>query len=133
MHHEPVAFIILHDQDSNDCIKLKNQLIERCQSRANFPFLIRIVCHELESWYLGNLDAIESAYPSFKANRFKNKPRFRNPDLLYASDVLSKILPGFQKRSAATAISQHLDFERNRSTSFKNFISGLQNLIATSV
>jgi len=49
----PVIFIILHDQDSNDCIKLKNELTRLFKSERKFSYLIRIVCRELESWYLG--------------------------------------------------------------------------------
>lgn len=53
------AFVILRDQDSGDCRKIKQQLLDKCRS-ADKPFmLIRIASHELESWYLGDLNAVE--------------------------------------------------------------------------
>jgi hypothetical protein len=128
--HEPVMLIILHDQDSNDCIRLKNELTELCKQHGQCPFFIRIVCRELESWYLGDMDAIEAAFPSFKAQHYKNKAKYRNPDLLNASDEISKLLPHFQKLDASMKISQHLKPEQNTSTSFKNFVSGIQKIFA---
>lgn len=124
--HEPVKLIILHDQDSNDCVELKRRLIQLCESNGDCPFLVRIVCRELESWFLGDMKAIEAAYPRFKAKLYENKQKFRNPDLCNAADELSKILPQFQKLSTSGAVSEHLDINRNTSPSFKNFISGLK-------
>lgn len=128
--HEPVMFIILHDQDSNDCVQLKKELMELCQNHGQCPFFIRIVCRELESWNLGDMDAIEAAFPSFKAHKYKNKAKYRNPDLLNASDEMSKLLPRFQKLDASKKISQHLNLEKNTSTSFNNFMSGLKKFLA---
>jgi Domain of unknown function (DUF4276) len=59
--------IILHDQDNNDCRKLKKEIQELCNLNGNCPVLIRIVCRELEAWYWGDLDAIQKVYPNFKA------------------------------------------------------------------
>ncbi|MCX6584445.1 MAG: DUF4276 family protein [Candidatus Aminicenantes bacterium] len=127
--HEPVMLIILHDQDSNDCIRLKKELTELCKKHGQCPFFIRIVCRELESWFLGDMDAIEAAFPSFKAHKYKNKAKYRNPDLLNASDEMSKLLPRFQKLNASVNISRHLKLEQNTSTSFKNFVSGLKKIL----
>lgn len=42
--HEPIGVIILQDQDSNDCVELKNKLVELCARSGNCRTLIRIVC-----------------------------------------------------------------------------------------
>ena len=94
------SFIILHDLDSNpNCIALKKELRKLCEKANNYTPMIRIVCQELEAWYFGDLDAVEKAYPGFKAARYKNKSRYRNPDsIVRPSDELKKIVKGFNKK-----------------------------------
>ncbi|NEO66804.1 MAG: DUF4276 family protein, partial [Moorea sp. SIO4G2] len=66
-------FIIVHDQDSHDCKKLKSELLEICQTAGKYNnVMIRIVCHELESWFLGDLAAVEKAY-NMKPNKLSEK------------------------------------------------------------
>ena len=55
-------FIILRDQDSENCIKVKEVLTQICQSAGKTNFSIRIACRELENWYIGNLAAIGKIY-----------------------------------------------------------------------
>jgi hypothetical protein len=77
-------FIIVHDQDSHDCKKLKAELLEICQTAGQPNAMIRIICHELESWFLGDLAAVEKAY-KLKPNSLsqqQNNRKFRNPDQL---------------------------------------------------
>lgn len=127
--HEPVKIVILHDQDTNDCKKLKRQLMRLCEESGNCPVLIRIICRELESWFLGDMDAMESAYPGFKAHKYKNKAKFRNPDKCQAFEELTAILPEFQKGSGSRSIAPHLNFQQNASPSFQTFISGLKKFV----
>src|SRR5580698_6282898 len=49
-----VKFVILRDNDGANCRKLKRQLISKIP-HGTPEFLIRIVCQELESWFLGDL------------------------------------------------------------------------------
>ncbi len=128
-YNDPVIVVILHDQHSHDCVSLKHELVELCRSGGNYPFLIRIVCKELESWYLGDMAAIEKAYPGFKSQKYKNKRKFRNPDYCNASDELSKVLPQFHKGTASKTIPLHFNIPRNTSPSFKHFVSGLNRII----
>ncbi len=127
--HEPVKVVILHDQDSNDCIELKKSLTRLCEEHGTCPFLVRIVCRELESWYLGDLNAIEKAYPSFKADKYKRKRKYRIPDNLSASDEMSQILPAFQKGLSSKKIAPFLSLERNTSKSFEVFITGVKEFL----
>lgn len=87
--HEPISVIILHDQDSADCKELKNQLVQMTSS-FDKSILIRIVCRELESWYLGDLLAIERAYPNFKYKSYLNKQNLKNPDNLNCKGLFKK-------------------------------------------
>lgn len=99
-------FIILRDQDGADCLVVKERLRQRAAVSGK-PFSIRIVCNELESWFLGELNAIEAAFPDTKASRLKNTARYRNPDsLTNASDELRKLVDISGKVSRAKAIAK---------------------------
>lgn len=133
-YHEPVKIVILQDQDNvKDCKSLKKNLQDLCKNdKGDFylPALVRIVCQELESWYLGDLDAVESAYPNFKAEKHKNKKDLRNPDLIEKpSKKMGIILPDFQKVQTAKKVSNYIDTEKNTSTSFQVFVSGLRRFL----
>lgn len=73
--------IVLIDQDNSDCLDLKSNLIELCRATGETNFKVRIVCHELESWYLGDLNAVDAAFGT-KIAKLQNKNKFRNPDNL---------------------------------------------------
>lgn len=128
--HEPAKIVIVHDQDSNNCISLKEELIGLCQNNGNCPVLIRIACRELEAWYLGDMDAIESVYGRFKADKYRNTAKFRNTDLCNPSDELTKIIPEFQKGYASKTIPKHMNIYKNNSDSFKQFVRGLNNFLS---
>ena len=121
-----VGVVVLHDQDSADCKLLKARLIKQMSAEESTPRLVRIICRELESWYIGDFKAISQAYPNFKYINYINKAKFRNPETCNAEYELSKILPEFQKISSAKAIAPFLKAENNRSESFKQFVSGIQ-------
>lgn len=128
---EEVRIVILHDQDSNDCKELKRQIQTLCSQNGSCSTLIRIVCKELEAWYLGDMDAIQKVYPRFKPNNHKNVAKFRNPDICNASDELQKMIPDFQKGYASREISKHLNIEENQSESFKQFRDGIRKFLNT--
>ncbi|MCU0327230.1 MAG: DUF4276 family protein [Spirosomaceae bacterium] len=127
--YEPVKIVILHDQDSNDCKELKRIIQDICQSNGNCPVMIRIVCKELESWYLGDMSAIEKVYPKFKARNYQNKEKFRNPDLCNAFDELRKLIPEIQKGFASKNIPKYLNITQNQSISFQQFLSGINKFL----
>ena len=89
-NHEAVGIIILQDQDSSDCKILKKKLINICTQNGDCPKLVRIICRELESWYLGDFVAVNKAYPNFKYRNYINKCKFRIPDNCNAFDELKK-------------------------------------------
>jgi len=125
---DPVVIIVMHDQDSNDCMKLKNKLSSFFENYP-YPYLVRIVCIELEAWYIGDMDAIENVYSNFKAKKYKNVSKFRKPDSCNAADELKKIIPAFKKGHAARNIPRYFNIERNNSESFRQFISGLKRVL----
>lgn len=124
--------VIVRDQDAGDCKQVKNKLVELCRKNHAPPFLIRIACRELESWLLGDMEAVEQAYPKSKATRQARKAKFRNPDNLgNPAQELGKLVKNYGKIARSTAIASYMQVDRNRSYSFQVFVSGLQDFVKT--
>ncbi len=125
-YHIPSKVIIIHDQDSNDCKELKNQLLKFCAENGDCPVLIRIACRELENWYLGDMDAINKVYPDFKPKNHRYRSKFRTVDHTHGSQELESLIPTFQKGFASRNIPAHFQIENNKSVSFNQFKNGLK-------
>ena len=69
------SFIIVQDNDGGDCIALKQRLRDRCQQTGHDDAIIRIVCQELEAWYLGQPDAMAKAFEDEKLRDIGKMPR----------------------------------------------------------
>jgi hypothetical protein len=125
-------FIVLHDKDSNDCVQLKTQLRAICYAaRPDLKPLIRIACHELEAWYMGDFDALAATFPGFNADQVRNRARYRDVDsLANAAEELSKLVPAYQKVSGSRALGKTLSVGgSNTSHSFRIFMQGITRLI----
>lgn len=59
---ERSAFIILRDQDAAPCLEVKRRLAELAAASGRTPTLVRVACHELESWILGDWAAVAEAF-----------------------------------------------------------------------
>lgn len=119
-------FIILRDQDSGDCLKIKNLLLEKCK-KAKKNGIVRIACRELESWYLADLEAVSKVYSQPSLISLQEKEKFRNPDLLGSpSEELKKILPEYQKIDGSRRIGEALNLSNKRSKSFYHFIESIR-------
>ena len=124
-------FLIVQDQDSNDCKQLKNELAEIAKP-FNKKFLIRIACHELEAWYWGDLSAVSIAYNK-DVKHFSNKSSYRIPDqVINPKSEFMKLFPEHQQIMGAELISEHMDIERNTSESFQALVSGVRKLASNS-
>ncbi len=126
----PVKVLIIHDQDSNDCVELKNALLELAATTTNIPLVVRIACRELENWYLGDLKAVEALYPETRATSFIGKAKFRTPDNLGGAFELEKMTKRFSKTQAARDIPKLMNIEANTSYSFQQFRIGLHKLLS---
>lgn len=122
-------FVVLMDQDSNDCHVLKRRLLELCQEGGRENCLVRIVCHELEAWFLGDLEAVGQAFSKDTLVRRQREAKFREPDrLANPAQVLKTLVPEYQKVSGAREISKHLKLTENESHSFTVFLKGLKEV-----
>ncbi|WP_218032471.1 DUF4276 family protein [Paenibacillus humicus] len=124
-------FVILRDKDSGDCIKIKENLSALCREAGRPDTLVRIVCHELESWFLGDLEAVGKAFHSEGIEELQNKAKFRDPDrLANPAQELRRLVGKYQKLAGSKAISRYMSFDNNRSHSYMVFLEGLRKLIA---
>lgn len=130
------SFIVMRDQDSGDCFVVKQRLLTLCQEtgRDDVPVLIRLACRELESFYLGDLAAIEKGLEITGLVGMQNKRKYREPDRLGSpSGELKRLTAGhYEKVLGSRAIAPHLDLELNRSHSFNVLVSGIRRLMEAS-
>lgn len=126
-----VSFVVLIDNDSGDCLLLKQNLMDICREAGRPDTLVRIVCQELESWWLGDPDGLAECYPHADGLRRRlNAAKYRTPDAMAKpSRELAALIPEFQKGVAAQRMAGRIDRNRSRSTSFRNFYDGLARLL----
>lgn len=129
---QKVGIVVLQDQDSSDCKELKANLVRLCANHANenTPYLVRIACHELEAWYIGDMDALEAVFPRFNAKNYKNKAIFRNPDAcVNPKNELKRILGEYSQLQKAKEMGAQMAINKNKSESFNQFIRGVKLFI----
>jgi len=139
---EALRIIVLVDRDNDDCKELKN-ILETMASVAGLPtktspdakghFLVlnRVVVEELESWFIGDPEALRRAFTSLPPINAATGV-FRNPDNGGSWEALHRFLKkrgiytsSFPKIDAARRIAPHMEIAVNRSRSFQTFISGM--------
>ncbi len=125
------TFIVIRDQDSGDCQDVKQKLINLCQQAERDDVLVRVACQELESFYLGDLAAVEKGLRLSGIAKKQNKRKYRDPDRLgNPSQELERLTSGFyQKVAGSRAIAPHLHIEGNKSHSFKILLAGIRKLV----
>ena len=127
--------LIVRDQDSGDCRAIKENIRKIIEDKCHCDFSIRIVCKELEGWFLGDLVAIELAYTRFKSSQYKDNANMRDVDsIVNPSDYLCRIIPEYSrsknlpKIEVSQKISPFLTIENNTSTSFQHTINAIRQL-----
>lgn len=124
-----VHFVVVRDNDGQDCIALKRRLTGLCRDAGREDTLVRIACQELEAWYLGEPSALAAAFHHDDLRALGARARFRDPDAVARPALeLRTLVPGFQKVSGARRMAHHLTREHNRSRSFQAFIQGINGL-----
>ncbi len=127
-------FIVLLDQDRSECKEVKRRIVDICRRAGKSETIVRIACRELESWYFGDIKAVEEALDDCpKLASHTNKSKYRIPDDIDKPSLeLERITKGkYQKISGSRAIGTHLS-SQNRSKSYNVFLKSLKNLIEDS-
>lgn len=121
-------FVVIHDQDANDCRQLKESIRELCK-KCDKEVLIRIACRELEAWYFGDLKAVSKAYGK-DFTQLSAKRKYRNPDAIEnPKQELRKLIPQHEQISGAKRIGPLMDLEHNTSKSFCVLIEGIRRFL----
>ncbi len=155
--YDDLRVVVLVDRDDEDCRVLKERLEKISQAAGLhtkttasvlpteiFHVVNRIVCEELEAWFLGDLLALQNVYPRLTARHF-NKNHLQDPDsvkggtweaLLRALQKANYYLPPLANNSwkyeLAKRVGPYLNLtprdslNGNRSVSFQYFIAGIK-------
>jgi len=124
-------FLVIRDQDSADCKKVKEKLVDICKCAGKPHALVRIACHELESFYLGDLAAVEKGLGLANIARLQVKAKYRFPDkTANPCNELEKLTNHtYQNVMGSRKIAPFLALTDNKSHSFNKLVTGLQSLI----
>ena len=124
-------FVVMRDQDAADCSAVKSALTEKCRDAGKPGTLVRIACRELESWYFGDLAAVERDLGLPGLIRDGRKKKYRIPDQIYSPGrELMKITGNvYQKLAGSRAIGPELSLDGNGSHSFGVFIEGVRRAL----
>ncbi len=128
-----IHFVVLQDQDEGDCRKIKEDLLALCHEGGRSDSLVRIVCRELEAWYLGIPESLADAFSidrKSKAIRNLKKPKYaRDPDTVAKpSGVIERSIPDFTKGKAARRMAAYISKD-NPSKSLRVLIDGVEKLV----
>ena len=127
------AFLILRDQESSNCLVLKESLQQKALVAGRPDTVIRIACHELESWYFGDLQSVGAALQIPKLHQHASSSKYRVPDkIVNPATELDKITHGrYQKVSGSREIGKRLTPSHNTSHSFQVFLKGIDKALAS--
>ena len=124
-------FVVMRDQDAADCHDVRGKLVQLCKLSGRSDVLVRVACRELESFYLGDLSAVEKGLKLKGVARQQVSRKFRNPDQLVnpVQEITQLTGERYQKISGSRAIGPHLHLTENRSKSFLALVSGVKRLV----
>lgn len=143
-HGEDLRIVVLLDRDQDDCETLKKDLEDMARgaklttktypgSDGRFVVVNRIVVEELESWFIGDTEALRKAFPRLPRNFPGN---FANADNGGTWERLHRFLKkngiyrsSYPKIEAARKIAPHIDPDRNCSRSFQQFRLGVEAVL----
>ncbi len=137
---ETSAILVLVDRDDSDCLQLKHQLEEMAAHAGlttktvaghgnRFQVANRIAIEELEAWFFGDWQAVQTAYPRVPGS-VPRKARFRDPDAIAGGtwEAIERVLKrsgyfkgGLRKLELARQVARNMDPTRNSSGSFQAF------------
>ena len=124
------VFLVLRDQDAGDCKKIKQRLMEKVkESGKEEVTLVRIACSMLESFYLGDLNAVEKGLALKNIAQKQNQAKYRTPDALKSAHMELSFLSNdsYSKVDGSRAIAPHLDLNgNNKSHSFNVLLDGIK-------
>ena len=123
-------FLVLCDQDSADCVQRKQELETPVPASRMHHVTIRIVCTELEGWYLTDKDALAAALPSVSRRGRWPRELLGPPDDIRMPALRLARLAAFRKRDLAREMGRRISLEPGASHSFNLFLRTLRRILA---
>lgn len=127
---DPAArFLVLRDNDNGNCAARKQRLLNIInQTGRGQQCKVRIVCQQLESWFIGDRPALEASglFPKLP----KTFPVAAPDTVARPVDRLRRLKPDYTKIAGAQAIAPHLDIANCVSPSFGQTVDAIRQLIA---
>ena len=139
--------VVLIDRDESNCKTLKQNLeaiaasvglVTRSTSNdGKYRIANRIVVEEVESWYFGDWNAVQQAYPKIDP-KWPRKAGYRDPDAIAGGtwEAFERVARaagyfkgGLRKVEAAKEIGSRLSPASNTSRSFQAFRTVIDELI----
>lgn len=126
-------FIVMRDQDAGDCRKIKDNLLVKCQEAGKPDAVVRIACRELESFYLGDLQAVEQGLEMKGLAKMQSQRQYRDPDSFPSPANKLSILTKkcYEKVSGSRAIGRYLNVDSNCSRSFNVLVQAIRHLVSS--
>ena len=127
------SFLVMRDKDSGDCIQIKSGLMNKVKASGKSEVtIVRIACFELESFYLGDLLAVEQGLNLSGVASQQRKRKYQTPDdRANATQELEFITSKrYQKIAGSRAIAPFLKVDgSNFSHSFNVLLSGVRGVM----
>jgi hypothetical protein len=125
------VFIVMRDQDSGDCLAIKKKLKKKCKAAGHPDAIIRIACHELESFFLGDPAAIEKGLGIHNLMKHDRRKLFQQPDSIdQPAKQLAYITKNkYQKIDGSRKIAPCMNPAINTSNSFNVLYKTLCQLL----
>ena len=127
-----MQFFVLMDNDNKpNCKDVKLALFKQCEEANRPDTIIRLVCQELEAWYLGDLSTVSNYYnqpiklPTLKQITQQN---IKPDSVERPSELLKQQFPTFKKGELARHMGKHITLEDNSSVSFGYFVQALKTV-----
>jgi len=130
--NEDYCLVVLIDSDNQNCIELKQQLVDLYQELEQKPenVLFRIAIEETESWFIADFDAVKQAYSYADIDTLR---KITPDSIIGAWERLAESLGrkptqcrGRDKYEWAQKISPYLNLEMPTSPSLRKFITGIE-------
>ena len=113
-HDTATCLVTVRHQDAGDCTAVTQRLLKLARDAGNEDMIVRIARRQLESWLLGDLQAIATAYDRPTPKNVSNTQQYRNPDTPSSLDTAVKHLLGGYRYPSTRARSRRQHFRRER-------------------
>ena len=124
------TFVILCDQDSANCVERKAELSKQVPPHHRSNTVVRIVCTELEGWYLTDRSALHAALPALDQTEAWPAALLGPPDAIQRPARQIAAITRFRKTTLAREMGQRISLQPNTSHSFNLFLQTLNQILA---